>query len=92
VESLRRPEVLGANVTVPYKETVLPFLDELDPLAREVGAVNTIVRQGDRLVAIIPMLRASYMRSARTAASIPGQASGVAGSRGCGASGKLCPS
>jgi shikimate dehydrogenase len=50
VEGLRRSENIGANVTVPYKETVLPFLDELDPLAREIGAVNTIVRQGDRLV------------------------------------------
>jgi shikimate dehydrogenase len=50
VESIRRPDNLGANVTVPYKETVLPLLDALDPLAREVGAVNTIVRQGGRLV------------------------------------------
>ncbi len=50
VRSLRRSQYLGANVTVPYKETVLPFLDELDPLAGEAGAVNTVVRQGDRLV------------------------------------------
>lgn len=32
----------GLNVTVPYKKEVLPFLDELDPLARDLGAVNTI--------------------------------------------------
>lgn len=35
--------VMGANVTMPYKETVLPFLDRLDPSAAECGAVNTIV-------------------------------------------------
>jgi shikimate dehydrogenase len=33
----------GANVTVPHKQAVIPFLDELDPGAKAVGAVNTIV-------------------------------------------------
>ncbi|OGH55703.1 MAG: shikimate dehydrogenase [Candidatus Lindowbacteria bacterium RIFCSPLOWO2_12_FULL_62_27] len=33
----------GFNVTVPYKETVLPYLDRISPDARAVGAVNTIV-------------------------------------------------
>ena len=33
----------GLNVTIPYKEAVIPFLDALDPLAAAVGAVNTIV-------------------------------------------------
>ena len=32
----------GLNVTIPYKESIIPFLDELDPIAQEVGAVNTI--------------------------------------------------
>ena len=36
----------GLNVTIPYKETILPYLDELDPLARKIGAVNTIVFNG----------------------------------------------
>ncbi len=31
------------NVTIPYKQAVIPYLDELDPLAKEIGAVNTIV-------------------------------------------------
>ncbi len=41
-------ELTGFNVTIPYKEQILPFLDEMDPEAREVGAVNTvkIQRQG----------------------------------------------
>jgi shikimate dehydrogenase len=37
------PELVGLNVTIPYKEQILPFLDELDQEAREVGAVNTIL-------------------------------------------------
>lgn len=32
----------GLNVTIPYKEAIIPFLDELDENAREIGAVNTI--------------------------------------------------
>ena len=32
----------GFNVTLPYKESILPYLDELDPIAAEVGAVNTV--------------------------------------------------
>ena len=32
----------GFNVTVPYKEEIIPYLDELDPVAKEVGAVNTV--------------------------------------------------
>lgn len=36
--------LLGVNVTVPYKSDVIPFLTELDPLAERIGAVNTLVR------------------------------------------------
>ncbi|MBI5197100.1 MAG: shikimate dehydrogenase [Nitrospirae bacterium] len=40
----------GVNVTVPHKETVIPFLHELSPMAELIGAVNTIEVQGERLV------------------------------------------
>jgi len=36
------PDLAGLNVTIPHKETIIPYLDELDPLSREIGAVNTI--------------------------------------------------
>lgn len=36
--------LLGMNVTVPYKSEVMPFLEETDPLAEQIGAVNTLVR------------------------------------------------
>lgn len=39
---LAQPGIRGLNVTIPYKESVIPFLDELDPKARDIGAVNTI--------------------------------------------------
>jgi shikimate dehydrogenase len=49
VTSLRDEECLGANVTVPHKQAVIPFLDELDTVATRAGAVNTIVRREGRL-------------------------------------------
>lgn len=36
--------LLGVNVTVPYKRDVIPYLKEIDPLAETIGAVNTLVR------------------------------------------------
>jgi len=49
VRGLRAADRLGANVTIPYKEAVLPLVDETDDLARRVGAVNTIVNREGRL-------------------------------------------
>jgi shikimate dehydrogenase len=37
-----KPNLRGFNVTIPYKQQVLRFLDELNPLAAEIGAVNTV--------------------------------------------------
>jgi shikimate dehydrogenase len=50
VNKLRQPENVGANVTVPYKQKVLPLLDEIDDLASLIGAVNTVVSDGDKLL------------------------------------------
>jgi shikimate dehydrogenase len=36
------PEIAGLNVTIPYKQEIMPYLDELDPIAAQIGAVNTI--------------------------------------------------
>jgi shikimate dehydrogenase len=49
VRSLCEKDCLGANVTIPYKESVLALLDRVDPLAARIGAVNTIVHQNDYL-------------------------------------------
>ncbi|MEO8457222.1 MAG: shikimate dehydrogenase [Chloroflexota bacterium] len=46
---LRAPSVLGANVTIPHKEAAMRLLDELDRVAKRVGAVNTIINRGGKL-------------------------------------------
>ena len=50
VAALSGGDYLGANVTVPHKVAVMAHLDEVDELARRIGAVNTIVKQDGRLI------------------------------------------
>jgi shikimate dehydrogenase len=47
---LRRGELRGLNVTIPHKQNVIAWLDELTGQARDIGAVNTLLMQGGRLV------------------------------------------
>jgi shikimate dehydrogenase len=50
LKRLQQPEVAGANVTIPHKQAVMQHMDAIDPEAVKARAVNTIVRDGDRLV------------------------------------------
>ena len=47
---MRTGDLDGLNVTIPHKQNVIPFLDELTPLAQKIGAVNTVFRRDGRLV------------------------------------------
>lgn len=49
ITTLRSPTVLGANVTIPHKQSVIPLLDEIDELSQQIGAVNTIVNADGKL-------------------------------------------
>ncbi len=48
VRGLRAMGFLGANVTIPHKQAVIPLCDELDDVARAAGSVNTLVFADDR--------------------------------------------
>lgn len=48
-ELFRRRDFRGLNVTIPYKQTVIPLCDEVDPRAAAIGAVNTVVNRNGRL-------------------------------------------
>ncbi len=50
IEEIRSEDFLGANVTIPHKERVVPLLDRLTEEAQATGAVNTLTREGRRLV------------------------------------------
>ena len=47
---IRKMKLSGLNITIPYKESVIPFLDELTPQAKAIGAVNTIEFNGNKLI------------------------------------------
>ena len=46
---MRRAAFKGINVTIPYKQAVIPYLDEISEQARAIGAVNTVVNRGGKL-------------------------------------------
>ena len=50
VNGLKALNVRGFNVTIPHKVTVIRLLDSLDPIAEKIGAVNTVVNDGGRLI------------------------------------------
>jgi shikimate dehydrogenase len=50
IDALRGDDYLGANITVPHKERVVPMIDRLTEDAQHTGAVDTLTREGSRLV------------------------------------------
>ena len=48
-EFIQKREFCGLNVTIPYKEVVIPYLDGIDEMAKAIGAVNTIVNRNGKL-------------------------------------------
>jgi len=50
VQGFKGLKVQGYSVTIPHKEAIVPLLDGLDPLAREIGAVNTVVNKAGNLM------------------------------------------
>ena len=50
LDGVRRLGFAGVNVTFPYKEAVIPLLDDMSPRARDIGAVNTVVVRDGRLI------------------------------------------
>ncbi len=46
---IKGKDFLGINVTIPYKERIIPYLDFIDPIAKDIGAVNTVVNRDGKL-------------------------------------------
>src|ERR1700680_2494808 len=47
LRALPKQGVHGGNLTIPHKETALAFIDELEPVARRIGSVNTVIVRAD---------------------------------------------
>ena len=50
IESIRKSEINGVNVTVPFKNSVIPFLDALSSEAKKTNSVNTICTEEDKII------------------------------------------
>ena len=50
INEVKNGKIEGINVTVPFKKSVIPFLDELTPIAKEAQSVNTIYKKNDKVV------------------------------------------
>jgi len=46
----KKSNMKGINVTIPHKEAIIPYLDELDPLSKQIGAVNAVKNEGGVLL------------------------------------------
>ncbi len=81
-ELLRRREFKGLNVTIPYKQTVIPLCDEVDPRAAAIGAVNTIVNRDGRLIGCNTDIDGLIYLSRRTGIDMSGKKVVILGSGG----------
>ena len=50
IEKVKRDKINGINVTVPFKKSVISFLDQLSPLAKEIQSVNTIFKKDNKII------------------------------------------
>ena len=83
VEALfRRREFKGLNVTIPYKQTVIPLCDEVDPRAAAIGAVNTVVNRDGRLTGYNTDIDGLIYLARRTGVDMAGKKVVVLGSGG----------
>ena len=83
VEALfRRREFKGLNVTIPYKQTVIPLCDEVDPRAAAIGAVNTVVNRDGKLTGYNTDIDGLIYLAKRTGVDMAGKKVVILGSGG----------
>ena len=50
IEEVRKGKIEGINITTPFKKSVIPYLDQLTPVAKEAQSVNTIFKKNNKVV------------------------------------------
>jgi shikimate dehydrogenase len=79
---LRREDIGGLNVTIPYKRDVMRFCDAIDPAAAAIGSVNTLVRRGGKLVGYNTDIDGFLYMLRRAGISLAGKKTVILGSGG----------
>jgi shikimate dehydrogenase len=75
------PDLHGFNVTIPYKEAILPFLTEIDSTAKEIGAVNTVVCQTSATLSLTNNKESNLSKTNEVACRLKGYNTDVYGFR-----------
>lgn len=70
---LQKADFCGINVTIPYKQTVIPYLDSIDEMAKAIGAVNTVVNRNGALYGYNTDFGGLSALIARIGLSLPGK-------------------
>ncbi|MHA1230550.1 MAG: shikimate dehydrogenase [Candidatus Helarchaeota archaeon] len=52
INSIKALEIVGANITIPHKVETIKYIDKIDPIAKEIGAINTIINRNGILYAV----------------------------------------
>ena len=50
IQDIKKNQITGANITVPFKQKIIPFLDELSLVAKETLSVNTIYKNNNKII------------------------------------------
>jgi len=50
IKDIAQDKIYGANITVPYKQKIIPYLDELTPLAKKANSVNTVYKRENKII------------------------------------------
>lgn len=79
---LRERDFKGLNVTIPYKQTVMPLCDEIDPRAAAIGAVNTVVNREGRLTGYNTDIDGLIYLARRAGVELAGKKTVILGSGG----------
>jgi len=82
IEGIRGLGIRGASVTIPHKESIISYLDELDELAQKIGAVNTVVNDNGKLIGYNTDGEASYLSLVKNGARLEGNKVVVLGAGG----------
>ena len=87
---LAREDIGGLNVTIPYKQAVMPWCGEIDPLAQSIGSVNTLVRRGGKLCAFNTDAAGFCFMAERAGISFAGKKTVILGSGGASLTAAAC--
>ncbi|MEI7885189.1 MAG: shikimate dehydrogenase [Clostridia bacterium] len=82
VAKLQRQKIDGFNITIPYKEKILPYLQKIDPIALKIGAVNTVVIKQGKLTGYNTDLAGFLQPLAKFKAELKGETAVVLGAGG----------